>query len=128
MNQGSIFVFGSNEAGAHGGGAALAALRKHGAVMHVGRGPMGSSYAIPTLDHLLKQLPIHTITRNVNHFLWYARQHASLEFQVTRIGCGIAGFSDDEIAPMFRESSANCFFDLAWKPFLGEAHNYWGTY
>ena len=91
-----VFVFGSNLAGSHGGGAAYIAWRKFGAVMGKGVGPQGQSYAIPTM-----QGGVETIKPFVDDFIAFAKAHPELFFYVTRIGCGIAGFRDDEIAPLF---------------------------
>ena len=94
-----IFVFGSNLRGMHAGGAALAAYHKFGAVMGQGVGLQGQSYAIPTM-----QGGVETIKPYVDEFIDFARQHPELTFLVTRIGCGIAGFRDEEIAPLFAEA------------------------
>lgn len=94
-----IFVFGSNLAGRHGGGAARAAYRSFGAIMGQGVGLQGQSYAIPTM-----QGGVETIAPYVDEFIDFARQHPQLKFLVTRIGCGIAGFKDEEIAPLFRNA------------------------
>ena len=94
-----IFVFGSNLAGHHGGGAARAALNKFGAVWGQGVGLQGQSYAIPTM-----QGGVDTIKPYVDEFIAFAKAHPELKFYVTRIGCGIAGFKDDEIAPLFQEA------------------------
>ena len=91
-----IFVFGSNLKGMHGGGAAYIAYRKFGAIMGQGVGLQGQSYAIPTM-----QGGVETIRPYVDEFIEFAKQHLELTFLVTRIGCGIAGFTDDEIAPLF---------------------------
>ena len=91
-----VFVFGSNLAGSHGGGAAYVAWRKFGAVMGQGVGLQGQSYAIPTM-----QGGVETIKPYVDEFIAFAQAHPELFFYVTRIGCGIAGFRDDEIAPLF---------------------------
>ena len=91
-----IFVFGSNLKGMHGGGAAYIAYRKFGAIMGQGVGLQGQSYAIPTI-----QGGVETIRPYVDEFIEFAKQHPELTFLVTRIGCGIAGFTDDEIAPLF---------------------------
>lgn len=99
LADGEIFVFGSNLAGMHGGGAARAAYLKFGAVMGQGVGLQGRSYAIPTM-----QGGVETIKPYVDEFVGFARQHPELRFLVTRIGCGIAGFRDDEIAPLFRDA------------------------
>lgn len=91
-----VFVFGSNIAGMHGGGAAYVAFRQFGAVMGCGVGLRGQSYAIPTM-----QGGVETIEPYVTEFIAFAKAHPELFFFVTRIGCGIAGFRDKEIAPLF---------------------------
>ena len=91
-----IFVFGSNLAGMHAGGAARIAVEKFGAVMGQGVGLQGQSYAIPTM-----QGGVETIKPYVDEFIKFADCHPELTFLVTRIGCGIAGFTDEEIAPLF---------------------------
>ncbi len=91
-----IFVFGSNLQGSHCGGAALAALRHFGAVMGQGEGIQGRSYAIPTM-----QGGVDTIRPYVDRFIDLAREWDQNTFYVTRIGCGIAGFTDEQIAPLF---------------------------
>ena len=96
-----VFVFGSNLAGMHGGGAAYVAFRQFGAVMGCGVGLRGQSYAIPTM-----QGGVDTIRPYVDKFIAYAKQHPDQHFLVTRIGCGIAGFSPEEIAPLFAEAAA----------------------
>lgn len=111
-----IFVFGSNLQGMHGGGAALMALRKFGAVLGRGVGMQGQSYGIPTMHG-----GVDVIAPYVDEFIAYAREHKGLQFLVTRIGCGIAGFSAKEIAPLFSEAvdareylSAQRFPGIAW--------------
>lgn len=94
-----VFVFGSNLEGLHGGGAAFAAWKKFGAVMGCGVGLRGQSYAIPTM-----QGGVETIKPYVDGFISFTREHPELFFYVTRIGCGIAGFRDKEIAPLFSEA------------------------
>ncbi|MBO4430999.1 MAG: hypothetical protein J5790_06645 [Bacteroidaceae bacterium] len=94
-----VFVFGSNLSGAHGGGAALVALRKFGAVWGQGVGLQGQSYGIPTM-----QGGVETIAPYVDEFIDFAKEHQELTFYVTRIGCGIAGFRDSEIAPLFSKA------------------------
>ncbi len=91
-----IFVFGSNLSGMHGGGAAWVAYRKFGAIMGQGVGLQGQSYGIPTM-----QGGVETIRPYVDEFIEFAKGHPELTFLVTRIGCGIAGFDDAEIAPLF---------------------------
>jgi len=92
-----IFVFGSNLAGFHGGGAAHLAYRRFGAVWGQGVGLQGQSYAIPTM-----QGGVETIRPYVDEFIAFARQHPEYKFFVTQIGCGIAGFTAEEIAPLFK--------------------------
>lgn len=95
-----IFVFGSNLAGAHGGGAARIALDFFGAVWGQGVGLQGQSYAIPTM-----QGGVETIKPYVDEFIRFAKEHPELKFLVTRIGCGIAGFRDEEIGPLFKDAT-----------------------
>ena len=92
-----VFVFGSNLQGHHYGGAARIANEKFGAIFGQGVGLQGQSYAIPTM-----QGGVETIRPYVDEFIEFAKQHPELTFLVTRIGCGIAGFKDSEIAPLFR--------------------------
>lgn len=94
-----VFVFGSNLAGMHGGGAARVARKLFGAVMGQGVGLQGQSYAIPTM-----QGGVETIKPYVDEFIAFAESHPELKFYVTRIGCGIAGFTDSEIAPLFKNA------------------------
>lgn len=120
-----IFVFGSNLRGLHGAGAAKFAHKKHGAVMGKGIGRAGNSYAIPTKDFNIKTLPLEDVMDHVQRFIIHAR-YSKDTFQVTRIGCGLAGFRDEDIAPLFKGASPNCQFDEAWKPILGDDYKYWG--
>lgn len=99
LAENEIFVFGSNLAGFHGGGAARVAHQRFGAVWGQGVGLQGQSYAIPTM-----QGGVETICPYVDEFIVFARQHPELTFLVTRIGCGIAGFTDEDIAPLFKEA------------------------
>lgn len=99
LAENEIFVFGSNLAGMHGGGAARLAYMRFGAVMGQGVGLQGQSYAIPTM-----QGGVETIKPYVDEFVSFARQHRELTFLVTKIGCGIAGFYEDEIAPLFKDA------------------------
>lgn len=94
-----IFVFGSNLQGQHMGGAARVAYEKFGAIWGQGAGIQGQSYAIPTM-----QGGVDTIKPYVDDFIKLAREWDQNTFYVTRIGCGIAGFSDEEIAPLFAEA------------------------
>lgn len=103
-----IFVFGSNLAGKHYGGSAHAAVEHHGAIMEVGVGPQGDSYAIPTLDGNFQGLALYDIQAHVGDFIEYAKLNPQWIFNIVAIGCGIAGFKPSEIAPMFRGVPANC--------------------
>jgi hypothetical protein len=95
LKKGQIFVFGSNAAGHHGGGAAYVAMQKFGAIYGQGDGLQGQSYAISTMEGL------DAMEENVRRFITFAKVHPELTFLVTRIGCGIAGYSVQEVAPLF---------------------------
>lgn len=110
-----IFVFGSNLAGFHGAGAALQAKAIWGAKQGQGFGRTGQAYAIPTKNSNMKTHPRLTIAWFVVEFLKYARQHPELTFLVTRIGCGLAGYTDADIAPMFANAPANCDLPEGWR-------------
>ena len=99
LNDGEIFVFGSNLAGQHGGGAARLAYNQFGAEWGVGVGLTGKTYAIPTMHG-----GVDAIAPYVDDFIEFAREHREMKFYVTRIGCGIAGFRDEDIAPLFRNA------------------------
>ena len=111
LGENEIFVFGSNLAGAHGGGAALLAYRKFGAIWGQGVGLQGQSYGIPTM-----QGGVETIAPYVDEFIAFAEAHPELTFFVTKIGCGIAGFSDAEISPLFKAAHgiANIILPRGW--------------
>lgn len=94
-----IFVFGSNLSGMHGGWAARLAYQKFGAIWGQGVGLQGQSYGIPTM-----QGGVDTIKPYVDEFIEFAKTHPQLKFLVTEIGCGIAGFSVEEIAPLFKQA------------------------
>lgn len=96
LKDNEIFVFGSNLAGCHGGGAARWAYENFGAIWGQGVGLQGKNYAIPTM-----QGGVETIKPYVDEFYRFAYQHKEYKFLVTRIGCGIAGFTPEEIAPLF---------------------------
>lgn len=97
LEDNEIFVFGSNLKGMHGGGAARVALEKFGAVWGQGTGLQGNSYAIPTMHG-----GTDAIAPYVDEFIAFAREHKEMKFYVTRIGCGIAGFAVQEMAPLFK--------------------------
>jgi hypothetical protein len=109
-----IFVFGSNLAGIHGAGSAKAALDKYGAVYHQGVGPQGLSYAIPTKDERIRTLPLSVVNNYVLQFIDYAKKNPELDFYVVKIGCGLAGFNEDEISPMFVGAPDNCYLPEDW--------------
>ena len=111
LGENEIFVFGSNLAGAHGGGAALLAYRKFGAIWGQGVGLQGQSYGIPTM-----QGGVETIAPYVDEFIEFAKAHPELTFFVTKIGCGIAGFSEAEISPLFKAAHgiANIILPRGW--------------
>jgi hypothetical protein len=102
-----IFVFGSNLAGRHGKGAALFALKERGAKYGQAFGMQGQSFAIPTKNERFRPLPLDEIEYYVRTFLDFARARPDLTFQLTPIGCGLAGFSPEQIAPMFKDHPEN---------------------
>lgn len=111
----NIFVFGSNLAGIHGGGAAKTAFCLYGAVWGQGTGLQGHSYAIPTKDQSLHTLQLATIQHHILIFLQDAQNRPDLNFFVTRIGCGLAGYSDEDIAPLFVSVPPNCELPDGWE-------------
>ena len=145
-----IFVFGSNTGGIHGAGAARFALEHRGARMGVGFGLIGQSYAIPTkgvyrhkrrgqaIVKVGDTLDLSTIKRYVDEFLRDATKRQDLMFQVTCIGCGLAGLTDEDVAPMFLAAPENCVFDEFWRGHLGDTgpgpqgtsfvRRYWGSF
>lgn len=139
-----IFVFGSNDAGIHGAGAARIANLHRGFPRGIGEGLSARCYALPTKDVNIKSHSFAVIRRNVNNFLHLAGEMYDLEcafssddrvpmyghtrFQVTRVGCGLAGFKDINIACLFLDAPPNCWFDSKWSDELGPEYNYWGTY
>lgn len=126
LEKDEIFVFGSNLAGQHKGGAAKAAHLKFGAEWGVGVGLTGQAYAIPTM-----QGGVETIKPYVDEFIEFAKVHTDLKFLVTRIGCGIAGFKDEEIAPLFKKAMSvyniflpKEFYDIIVAPYLAHCFYY----
>ena len=109
-----IFVFGSNLAGRHGKGAALDAKELWGAQYGVGEGLTGRAYAIPTKDEKLKSRSLWQISESVKKFLKFANEHPEMTFFVTRVGCGLAGYTDKEIGPMFEGAPSNCELPPGW--------------
>lgn len=110
-----IFVFGSNLQGQHYGGAARTAHNKFGAEWGIGVGPTGRTYAIPTMHG-----GVDDIRPYVDQFAEYAAAHTDKRFLVTRIGCGIAGFADEEIAPLFANAYKlpNVYIPREWLPII----------
>lgn len=126
LERDEIFVFGSNLAGQHMGGAARAANKKFGAVWGVGVGLTGQTYAIPTM-----QGGVETIKPYVDQFIEFAKNRSEFKFLVTRIGCGIAGFKNEEIAPLFRDAVGvqniylpKAFYDILVAPYLAHCSYY----
>ena len=119
----SIFVFGSNCSGYHGAGAAKYAHKMKGAQWGMGYGHHGESFAIPTMERDAQTRTFHKLSLEfieyfVNGFLAYAYTLPDLTFQVSRIGCGLAGYKDSDIAPIFEGAPDNCMFDEQWEPWL----------
>lgn len=117
---GEMFVFGSNLAGIHGAGAAKIATARFGAVYGNGRGLQGRSYAIPTKDSNIRTLSLNEVKFYVEEFLAF-NNHPMIvgRYFVTRVGCGLAGYKDHQIAPMFK-GAINCSFANEWRPYLEE--------
>lgn len=107
-----IFVFGSNLAGRHGAGAALFAKNNYGAIYGQGEGLQGSSYGIPTKDLKIKTLPLEDVKKHVDKFIEFATLHPELTFQLTPIGCGLAGYKPEQVAPMFENVPENVILPL----------------
>ena len=100
LGAGEVFVFGSNIQGAHGGGAAWFAHKHLGAEWGVGEGLTGRTYALPTMEGK------DSMKAAVDRFVACARQHPELTFLVTAVGCGIAGYTPEEVAPLFKEATS----------------------
>ena len=116
--------------GIHGAGAASFAFENRGAKWGQGWGIEGQSFAIPTKDRTIRHtLPLPVIKGYVDDFLKFAQRFSAIEFQVTCIGCGLAGLKHEDVAPMFRMGTKNLFFDDLWKPWLEDyGFSFWGTY
>jgi hypothetical protein len=115
---GEIWVFGSNLAGIHGAGAAKVAIDKFGAVWGKGDYHHGNSYAIPTKDKKINTIPLEWIANYVDEFVNFTHCNQGWLYFVTRVGCGLAGYKDEQIAPMFR-GAINCSFAEEWREYLG---------
>ena len=116
MNDGhTVFVFGSNEAGNHSGGAARTAAIEWGAIQGVGFGPQGGAFAIPTMDWEMVPLKASEISAYVKRFIAYAKIFQARTFLVTAIGTGICGYQADVIKPMFKDAPENCVLPDGWR-------------
>ena len=117
LKDNEIFVFGSNLAGRHGKGAALQAMKDFGAIYGQGEGLQGSSYGIPTKDDRVITLPLYDIKFYVGRFIKFALQNPQYTFLVTKIGCGLAGYKEEQIKPMFKEAQnvKNIKLPESWK-------------
>lgn len=118
IGENEVFVFGSNLAGRHGLGAAKFARDRCGAKYGIGTGFTGNSYALPTKDQNLRVMSLVKIQAQIEHFKFVAQLHPDKVFLVTKIGCGLAGYKDHEIAPLFRGSPSNCKFHCSWRIYL----------
>lgn len=113
-----IFVFGSNLIGRHGAGSAKWAKDFHGAIYGEGIGRHGNSYAIPTKDEKIQTLPLERIEPHIKVFLDYALMHPHLQFYVVPVGCGLAGYKPEQIAPMFKGVPQNVHLPEEFIPYL----------
>jgi hypothetical protein len=113
-----VFVFGSNLEGQHGGGAAAFAVRRHRAKMGVAEGRTGNAYAIPTMDYRRRigdfTLPLEEIAGYAKTFIAYVKAHPKDVFLMTAIGCGIAGLTPEQVAPLFAAAPANVLMPRPW--------------
>lgn len=108
LPEGSIFVFGSNASGSHGAGAAAIAVTKFGAVRGRGEGLQGQSYALPSMEGR------QALQEAAERFVEFARSRPDLRFYLTKVGCGIAGYGEDVVAPMFAEAPDNVVKPPGW--------------
>lgn len=115
LNDNDVWVFGSNTAGRHGKGAALFAKENYGAINGKGFGLQGRSFAIPTKDSQLQPLPLKSIRVFIAEFILFAKARPDLRFEVTRVGCGLAGYKDTDIAPLFKNAPENCMLPERWR-------------
>ena len=109
LDDGEVFVFGSNGFGAHNGGAAAMAVKKFGAIYGQAEGLQGQSYAINTMDGF------EVMVEQVARFIEFAKEHPELKFLVTEIGCGIAGYTPEEVAPLFKDVPENVVLPRAFQ-------------
>jgi hypothetical protein len=118
LKDNEIFVFGSNLSGIHGAGAAREAMLNYEAQWGVGVGFTGKTYAIPTKDEEIFTLELEEIQPYVRAFKAAANMLPKTTFLVTKIGCGLAGYTDADIAPMFQDSPLNCVFHEDWRKYI----------
>lgn len=111
----NIFCFGSNLVGRHGAGAAKFAVEFCGAQYGNPFGLQGNSFAIPTKDENIRTLPLSLIEQHIRQFLHFTHQNPQLAFYITRIGCGLAGYKDIQLAPLFVDAPPNCILPTKWK-------------
>ena len=109
LDEGEVFVFGSNGFGAHNGGAAAMAVKKLGAIYGQAEGLQGQSYAINTMDGF------EVMVGQVARFIEFAKEHPELKFLVTEIGCGIAGYTPKDVAPLFKNIPENVVLPKAFQ-------------
>lgn len=116
----NCFVFGSNLAGRHGAGSAKAAVDYYGATYGTGVGVSGNTYAIPTKDEHIVSMELDEIKPYVEEFIRYAKEHQNIDFHVVMIGCGLAGFTNEQMAPLFNDCMAlnNVFLHPDWVQLL----------
>lgn len=110
-----VFVFGSNLAGNHLGGAAKVAHEKFGAEMGVGEGITGQCYAFPTLAKNMDQIPHWKLEKHVEKFFEVAKNNPDKEFILTKVGCGIAGYPEEYVKYLFIESPSNVTKSKGWE-------------
>jgi hypothetical protein len=130
-----IFVLGSNEGGLHGTGAATFAVKKHGAKAGQAFGLQGTAFGIPTQEVKMRNgrrvvgdsLLLQQIRTYVNQCIDFAKERPEMEFEVTQIGGGLAGFRPKQVAPWFENAADNCLFDEAWRAHRGDTKRYWRT-
>lgn len=113
-----VFVFGSNAAGQHYGGAARVAFNKFGAVWGVGEGLRGNSYALPTLDHYMRRVSVDALRYSLREFLRVVDCNPGYTFLLTKIGCGIAGWEVSQMGFLFWQVAQE-FYSGRWYPYVG---------
>lgn len=118
LPENTVFVFGSDMIGQHADGAAKTAVAHFGALNGVGRGWSGQSYAIPTMNEHFQQMPLSQIQHYIDDFKIYTKNHPKIQYFITSLGCGIAGYKIEEIAPMFRGISHNVIFPQSFRAFV----------